>query len=475
MAERILARTWWAWSDQGKYHQDVLAWASGNLDPSQHYYFPGYGLIAAPFVHLTPLNPFAIPDFVCILATTILVALIGQKLLPDRRWMPAFAAWAFFATLAIREDALKVWLDPWNTTPTVPLCLWALLAALRFGEMPTGLRAAAAGFSAVIICAFRPTEALIYGFCSSVFCSTYLANLRFRTAAALSLCAALGALAGLTPCAIAYLLTHGPHQSDYVIISHQIGFDIRLLPFQWVTIMLSPGPILAATPSIIPVYPWFALGVAGVFLGVANTDNWRLRCANILVGGAAITNLLVFLCYRDLHSVGLFRYGNQHYFKGVSAILVIFTVILADGLIRSRQSRIVACLALTSVVATLPWRAQLKLDSRNIPSNNGQIIKLPEGFKGISYTLNVKTMVHAVDYGHIGAVLKIAGKTLQPIIDYRLVPTPAGFLVQAVREPPMGPAELDLPSDIQLDPARTGALAAGWITYCLAGICKPPP
>src|SRR5689334_7426259 len=57
--------TWEHWHDQGQYLRSARAFADGNLDASEHWYPPGYSLLGAPFVHLTPTNPFVIPDFVC--------------------------------------------------------------------------------------------------------------------------------------------------------------------------------------------------------------------------------------------------------------------------------------------------------------------------------------------------------------------------------------------------------------------------
>ena len=463
-AERIFSRTWWAWADQGRYHRDALAWAAGNLDPSQHYYFPGYALIAAPFVHITPLNPFAIPDFVCTIATGWLLAMLGKRLAPDRPWMPALTAWTFFAVLAFRQDALRVWIDPWDTTPTVPLCLWVLLAALRFGERPTAFRALIAGASAGLVVAFRPTEALIYGAAGAIFCAARLPSLPPARAARAAAAAAAGALLGIVPGVLAYVATHGLRASPYIMLSRQIGFDIRLLPYQWVTIMLSPGPVLARAPALVPMYPWFVSGIAGILAGIAGARARTGPGAHLLVGAAALANLLVFLCYRDLHSVGLFRYGNQHYFKGVSAIFAMFTIVLADGLRRSRRARWISIAALACALATVPWRLQFRPDPAAVVVIRGDRIDLPQGIKSIDYTLLVRTRTQRVDYGAAGITMAVAGKALHPTSDFRPVPIPGGFALRILRPLPRGPAELDLPPDIHIDKSGGAPARAGWFT-----------
>lgn len=77
---------WWAagW-DQPRYLRAALAWASGTLDPAEHWYLPGYSLLAAPFVHVTPANPFLLPNLALLLASLWLTAALAARLVP-RSW-----------------------------------------------------------------------------------------------------------------------------------------------------------------------------------------------------------------------------------------------------------------------------------------------------------------------------------------------------------------------------------------------------
>jgi hypothetical protein len=172
-------------------------------------YFPGYALIAAPFAHITPSNPFLIPDLVSLIATAWLMGRLALRLAPDRSFLPPLVGWAFFIALVVCPEAMVVWVQPWDTTPTVPLCLCALLAALRFRESPSARRALVAGLVVGLIPAFRLTDGLVYGAASAIYCAVHLLRLPPRRWAPLIAAAALGVLLGAAPGGLAYLVTHG--------------------------------------------------------------------------------------------------------------------------------------------------------------------------------------------------------------------------------------------------------------------------
>src|ERR1700677_3844210 len=68
---------WWTWWDQGRYLDSARAWRSWNLDPSQHWSWPGYTLLGVPFVRVMPVRPFQVPDLICLLASAWLFALLA--------------------------------------------------------------------------------------------------------------------------------------------------------------------------------------------------------------------------------------------------------------------------------------------------------------------------------------------------------------------------------------------------------------
>lgn len=324
---------WWLWADQGEYHRDALAWAAGNLDPGQHFYFPGYALIAAPFVHITPSNPFLLPDIVSLIATAWLMGQLAKRMAPGWSFWTPVVAWAFFVALVVRP---VVWVQPWDSTPTVPLCLLALLAAMLFREQPSARRALLAGLVVGLIPAFRPTDAMIYGGASALYCAVHLAQLPPRRWIGLTAAAALGLCLGAAPGLTAYLITHGWHASTYMLLVRNFGFEFRLLPFQWVTIMVAPGPVLAPTLSLLHAFPWIFLGLVGILAGILGARAAGSLHAYLLIGAAVTGNLVLYLCFRGLQVGGLFIYDNQHYFKIVSVCTLVLSLVLADSFFASR-------------------------------------------------------------------------------------------------------------------------------------------
>jgi hypothetical protein len=436
--EHNFATTWWSWNDQALYHMDVLAWGAGNFAPAAHYYFPGYALVALPFLHITPLNPFCIPDFVSFLATVLLLAAWARRLLPDRAWAAAATLWLLFICYASRPNALQVWLDPWDTTPVVPLCLWCLLAALRFSEHPTSGRAFWVGFPAGAIFMFRPTDALVYGAVASVACGWALTGLKPKQAAGLAMFAALGAACGVSPGAAAYLLSHGLHPSGYFLLSRQLGFDVNLLPQRWVSIMLDSRPWLAGGPGLIPHYPWLAAGLAGI---LAAKPSAALRARRML-GAATLLQMLVYLSYRDLHPTGLFLFGNQHYFKGAVATCAVFTIVLADAWFRPGAARRGAAVAMLIVAFTLPWRLALVKDASATVTPLANGLYVPAGLAGWYPAVRVEPCKPKTPIA-----LTIAGKTYQEIFDFKTFYSGNGVLLLPVRTLPTGPASIIVQCD----------------------------
>jgi len=453
---------WWLWADQGEYHRDALAWAAGNLDPSQHFYFPGYALIAAPFVHITPANPFLIPNIVSLLVTSWLLGRLALRLAPDRAFMPPLMVWAFFAVLVARPLAMVVWVQPWDTTPTVPLCLGALLSALRFRESPCARRALVAGLMVGLIPAFRPTDAMIYGGASAVYCAVHLLRLPPRRWLGLIAAAALGALIGASPGGVAYWLTHGLHESGYMLLAHNFGFEPRLLPFQWVTIMVAPGPVLAPTSSLLRAFPWIFTGLAGILAGILGARARGSLHAYLLIGAAVVANIVIYLCFRGLQAGGLFIYDNQHYFKIVSVCALVLSVVAVDGFMRSWRARGACLVAFILLCCLLPWRVGFVPDNAAGYTMQGRSIFLPHGFSGLDYVVLVRGERHDPGFENDGLILKINDLVVPNRFDYADVFSADGLAVEPLRDLPAGPAEIDVPPSLELT-AQGPPVAAGWL------------
>lgn len=370
-----LADGWWAFSDQGRYLADALAWAAFRLQPDQHWYLPGYGLLAAPFVHLTRADPFLLPDMALTLACLWLTAAVAAEMLPAWRWARALGAAAFLGSVAVPQ-ALAAWTTPWTTTPAAALWLAGLLALLRLlrpaGPLPGAWRLAGlAGLCVGALASVRPADAALLGVVAGLVV-VLAARPLLRPAAALAAGVAAPALLTLA----LYTAVHGWHLSPYLAYSAELGFEPRLLPLQWVTLVLDPRPMLPDGIGLIAVFPFIATGLAGMAACLVQPPAAGTRRAHLLLGGTAAAYGALYLCYRDLHPQGLWRFYNYHYFKWLLPVLALYTGLLATRL--GRPAALSASGAL--LAALLPWRAELQpLPDALPPQEAGRRLDLPDG------------------------------------------------------------------------------------------------
>jgi hypothetical protein len=313
-----------------------------------------------------------------------------------------------------------------------------------------------------LITAFRPTDAMIYGGVSAVYCAVHLLRLPPRRWVSRIAAAALGAVIGAAPGGIAYWLAHGLHESGYMMLAHNFGFEPRLLPFQWVTIMVAPGPVLAHTLSLLHAFPWIFTGLAGSLAGILGARAKGSLHGYLLMGAAVVANIAVYLCFRGLQAGGLFIYDNQHYFKIVSVCTLVLSVVLVDGFARSWRARGACLVALMLVCCLLPWRVGFIPDSGASYTMQGRRILLPQGFGGLDYVVLIRGVRHDPGFENDGLVLKINGVVVPNRFDYADVFSAGGLAVTPLRALAAGPAEIDVPPSLELT-TQEPPVAAGWL------------
>ncbi len=371
-----LSEGWWTFSDQGRYLTETLAWAAWDLDPAKHWYLPGYSLLALPFLTVTKSNPFLVPDAVSLLASLWLTAALAARLMPGWPLAKTTGALAFLLTAAL-PDVTDVWVTPWTTTPTAPLILGCLLALLRYRDQPGSWRAAGmAGLCAGGIGAFRPADSVLM---LALMCGVVAASLAAdrqarRSALPVIIAAGLGVAGPLALTVGLYVLVNGFQMSSYLSLSSEIGFEWRLLPLQWVTIVLDPQPMLPDGQGLLPAFPFIATGLAGMAACLAAPPGRSSRGAHAVVIAGAAGYGALYLCYRDLHPPGLWTFYNYHYFKWLLPVLMLYSVLLVMALPRWQATAAALCL----LAAVLPWRAGVEVQPPYEPSAAvGRRLELP--------------------------------------------------------------------------------------------------
>ncbi len=473
---------WRDWNDQGLYLRAAQAWGAGDLRQAEHWYPPGYPLLAAWLLPFTPHDRFLLPNLASLLICQFVCARLAVRLLPRRRWGAAIGAACFLVASLGTLPGLKSWLIPWTTTPAAAAILVCLLAVLRLAEQPMSGRAgpgraalgraAAAGAALGAIVLFRPGDVMPVAVAAGAVMLPVLWGLPARRAWALSLCAA-GAAAGMVGVAWALIaVSTGFGPDTYYGQSAATGFEWRLLPLRFVTLVLDPRPLFDGVGAervepgshrgMAEVFVWMLPGLAaGVALCASRA---RLR-VHVLLALWAAGHLALLLCYRDLHILGFWTYGNVHYFKAVQPILLLLAVAAVMGSIERRFRLREVGVTLAVLVGLSAWRAELVA---------GDAVVSPHAVGDLSSVDHAAIVpgggTWAALYG--GAhTLGIGGAIFHHNDDFKLYPRKQDFLVVPLRPLPRGEAVLGLADGaVQTGPAHAARQRLVFGRPCLFGL-----
>lgn len=463
---------WRAWNDQGLYLRAAQAWAEGDLQSARHWYPPGYSLLASLLLRVTPHDRFLLPNLASLLICQLACAGLALRLFPKIRWAAAIGAAAFLVASVGTLPGLKSWLIPWTTTPAAAAILVGLLAVLRLAERPGKGRAVAAGAALGAIVLFRPGDVLPAALASILVMVPVLWRLPLRHALAISLCVTAGVLAlgGMALTLIAVTTGFGP--DTYYGQSAATGFEWRLLPLRFVTLILDPRPLLdgVGTERVEPgihrglaeVFVWLLPGLAAAAALCASRARLRVH---VLLGLWAVAHLALLLCYRDLHILGFWSYGNIHYFKAVQPILLLLAVAaviaMVDGRFRARESAV----ALAVLVGLSGWRAELVSENQTLSmgamgdlSGLDHAAIVPGGGSWAALYSGAHTL-------HIGDAVFHHNN------DFKLYPRIGDFLIVPLRRLPPGNAALTLAAGAtQTAPAHPARQTLVFGVPCLFGL-----
>lgn len=350
---------WWNWTDQGRYYREARAWAHADLRPSEHWYLPLYSLVGAAFLPVGPAEPFWLPDAICLALSGVLVSCLAPRIMPGLPLARLWGAVAFYAGEIWQPFALKSWVEPWTTTPTAPLMFGLLLACLRLRDRPGAARAALCGALWGLVLMTRPTEAVWSALPAILFCAVTVAlapqTLARRLRIALGGLLAASALIALT--VWLHWIVWGWSWGDYFLQSLGTGFELRLLPLRWNWLVLDSAPAHEAYDGLAMVFPWVLPGFAGIAACMLAPRG--RRATHLLIGGSVVVHWLVYLCYRDLHPEGLWRFSNYHYFKWTQALLCLYAIALCLRLAQ-RSELLRATAAVVFVLLCCCWHVRMK-------------------------------------------------------------------------------------------------------------------
>jgi hypothetical protein len=283
----------------------------------------------------------------------------------------------------------------------------------------------------------RPSDAAILAPCCAVFALIGMRGLARQRILLIAGAGCTGLLVGCLPFALAHFATHGGSGGHYVSKSFNIGFDWRLLPLRWVTLVLDPRPLLPEGMGLAEALPWIVPGFGGLLFLVAghgrDSAAWRFIAVSILL------HWMLYLSYRDLQPYGLWRFNNVHYFKWTFPFLVLagFRLIAAFASATSRRRALIAS---ACSLAFLLWQP-IGVETGRTPVLPGQSgsVPLAGDLSSVHDAVFLPLRGGWRDIYFGPPTLSARGVTYDHTSDFKLQPLPGGALLQPLRPLPPGP------------------------------------
>jgi hypothetical protein len=375
---------WRDWADQSRYIEAARAWSEWDLTSARHWYPPGYPLLAAPFLRITPTDRFLLPDLGCLIASQFLCAALARRMFPQGRFASLWGAGAFLVASVGTLPGLKSWLAPWTTTPAAALTFAAFVAVLRLAERPGIARALLAGGAIGGIIWFRPADSVPVALAAAVALVPRLFAMPIRPAAGIAAASVLAAAAMAALAAAVIAATTGFGPGTYFAQSAHEGFEFRLLPLRWVSLVIDGRPIFdgVGTERVEPglhrglaeVFPWMIAGVAGVAACWFGRGEKRVH---VLLATWLAAHMALFLSYRNLRIEGLWLFGSYHYYKVTQPVFLLFALVLAVRLADRATRGRAAVAALVAIMAMFGWRARLIPTPEQVAAATSSGITIP--------------------------------------------------------------------------------------------------
>lgn len=465
-AKHTVAMHWLAWWDQGQYHRAAVAWANCVTDSVFHWYLLGYSLLGAGFVRITPADPFMLPNLAALVGTLWLFCAVASRLLADVPFRIPVACGVFIATTLLPVRVLTSWVVPWTTTPET-LCIFAaLLGAIRLVEGGKHRDAFLTGLATAAIAGFRPADAAVVGLAICLVVGPAVLARRGRIVGNVA-AATAGALIPLVVFGGAYLMTWGATPSAYMELSARIGFEPRLLALRWVTLMIDPRPLYPDGRGIAEVFFWIVPGFAGMAATLVLVRN-AVALPHRLVIAALCGDLMMFVIYRDLHPIGLWTFGNYHYFKWTFPVFGLYALRLVWVAVRRDRRRPVALAASVFVVLLLfCWRAGVSGPDPAGVAVNGGAVTVGGGLAPMNAIVLVPG--HGLSASPVveGSAVTASGIVLHPGTDYVTYNSTSVLRIAPLRPLPPEATTFRFAEGTVLDDGREAALARQSITWGL--------
>lgn len=427
---------WFGWFDQSQYLRAAIAFGVGDFSPASHYYPPLYPYIGHLFYGLMPRDPFFFINCTSFVVFSYVFVKVASRYIGF-----ILSLLAFYYSVAFHYETMKHFVIPWTTSITVisySICILCL-SNLKSGNATEkqayiiypAMMSAAMGLLGLA----RPIDAVL----AAVFFSSYGLMVLRRDSGNLSKRKLIDTVAIFLAgpvLAIAIFAVFNDKVFGNVLGGYlnstagSSGYFFTELFQKSVSLLFDSGSLFAVPgEGIVEHYPWIALSFAAIALAFFVGD-----AVLITVAIALVVQFCIYAPYGDLLPVGVWRYGNIHYFKWGIPYLMLFAVVALRWCVpskdRTKKANVIIPASLTVITITL-------LSLTFVPSKYPQKITLSDNDMEIFYDnpANVKFIdISGINYDYttiyFGAHRLYNGdKELQVIRDFRLIPTSYGARV----------------------------------------------
>jgi hypothetical protein len=412
---------WWTWWDQSKYLQSARAFSIGNLSSAEHWYPPGYALLAAPMQIFSASHAFFFINAACFLIVAYCFVRICSFFEVNK-----FSATAIFIfSVILNSRIFEQFVVPWTTTPTTALYY---IIFLLFICGHTNLRTCALiSFLSGLIFLFRPTDiittvpVLIYIsyqiFYKARNCTRPYVSFS-QNMAAMFFCGAIGPITYLA----IYLSIYGFTLSDYMKLSQKIGFLFSSIPFKLYVLFVDPHSTYDTGQGILNLNPWIFISLIGML--AFSTKNIK----SFILILSMVMHICFYAAYLDLLPTGLWRYLNIHYFKWVFPFFGLFAWLAIKDLVNLRNIRFYAVLGFSSlfVLSIRLYPTAVTASSVEITKDNHFAITFvnPKTIQALDFPLRDGFPESLMFEPH---ELHGDGKEIKNISDFRVLSMPFGI------------------------------------------------
>jgi hypothetical protein len=316
---------WWTWADQGEYLRSAQALLRLDFSPALHVYPPLYSLAGAVFLPILPMHPFFPVNAMLLLAFVSAFVWIGGRLYGRVVALPVliFIFWEFPSV------TLQHWEIPWTSSLAAGLVSVLLAAFFWFSEKdkPWFIERPIDWIVLVsfyllygAIFATRPLDVvplfpLAFVFYAKVLLTTAYAPeaKKWKNIILISLSIAISGLC-LPAVYLAFnLFVFGDAFGGYLSLAASRGYYPGELLQKAVSLLFDGGAIYLEPGTALIAHFWPAI----IALPVVVVSTLRAPFFVRVVSLCILLHFCIYLPFRDLLPVTLFRFGNVHYFKWV--------------------------------------------------------------------------------------------------------------------------------------------------------------